>query len=101
MAGMALPMPVVRSSSRVAPPQDGQAQVLPGSELRLVASSTWRQGSGHHSKMGVTRQLLLVHTHNPRILEVCGRSANVKKKRYVTFEGLCRALIEPGQNFGW
>ena len=56
MAGMALPRPVVRSSSWVAPPQDGQAQVPPGSELRLVASSTWSQGSGHHSKTSVSRQ---------------------------------------------
>ena len=101
MAGMTLPRAVVRSSSRVAPPQDGQAQVPPGSELCLIASFTWSQGSGHHSKTSVTRQLPFIHTHNPAILEVGGRSANMKKKREVTFKGLCLALIDPGQNFRW
>ena len=99
MAGMALPRPVVRSSSQVAPPQDGQAQVPPGSKLHLVASSTWSNGSGHHSKTSVPRQLPLIHTHNPGILEVCGHSTNMKKKREVTFKGLHWAFVEPVQNF--
>ena len=63
MAGMALPRPVVRLSSRVAPPQDGQAHVPPGSKLRLVASSTWIQGSGHHLKTSVSRQAA-AHQHS-------------------------------------
>ena len=101
MARMSLPRPVVRSSSRVAPPQDGEAQIPPGSELRLVASSTWSQGSGHHSKTSVSQQLPFIHTHKPGILELGGCSANMKKKREVIFKGLCQALIEPGQNFRW
>ena len=101
MAGMALPMPVVRPIRRVSPPQDGQAQVPPGSKLHLVANSTWSHGSSHHTKMSVSQQLPLMHTHNPEILEVCGHSTNMKKKREVTFKGLCRALIELGQKFCW
>ena len=101
MAGMALPRPVVRSSSRVVPPQEGQAHVPPESELRLVASSTWSQGFGRHSKTSASRQLPFIHTHKPGILELGGCSANMKKKREVIFKGLCQALIEPGQNFRW
>ena len=56
MAGMALPRPGVRPSSRVTPPQDNQAHAPPGSEVRLVGSSTWRQGSCHHAKTSVSRQ---------------------------------------------
>ena len=73
MVGMALPMPVVRSSSRVAPPQDGQTQVPLGSELHLLASSTWSHGSGYHSKTSVSRYPSLMHTHNTGNFEVCGR----------------------------
>ena len=101
MAGIVLLRPVARSSSRVAPPQDNQAQVPSGRELHLVANSTWSHGSSHHPKMSVSQQLPLMHTHNPDILEVCGRSTDMKKKREVTFKGLCRASIEIGQNFRW
>ena len=101
MAGMALPSAVVGSSGRVAPPQDCQAQVPPGSKLCLIASSTWSQGSGHHSKTSVPRQLPFIHTHNPGIWGVGGRSANVKKKREVTFKGLHWASVDPGQNLRW
>ena len=101
MVGMAFPRPVVRSSSRVAPPQDGQAQVPPGSKLHLVANSTWTHGSSHHPKMSVSQQLPLMHTHNPEILEVCGHSTNMKEKGEVTFKELCQALIKPGKNVFW
>ena len=73
MVGMAFPRPVVRSSSRVAPPQDGQAQNPPGSKLHLVASSTWSHGSGHHSKSSVPQYPPLIRTHNSGNFEVCVR----------------------------
>ena len=63
MVGMALPRPVVRSSIRVGPPQDGQAQIPPVSKLCLVDRSTWSQGSGHHSKMSVSQQAT-AHQHS-------------------------------------
>ena len=90
MAGMALTRAVVRSSCRVAHPQDGQAPVPAGSELLLIAISTWSQGSFHHSKTSVSQHLSFIHTHNPGILEVGGRSANMKEKRKPPDTGFVR-----------
>ena len=81
MAGITLPKTVVHSSSRVAPSQDNQAHVPPGSELCLIASSTWCQGSGHHFKTSVPRQLPFTHTQNPGILEVGGWSDHIEKRK--------------------
>ena len=73
MAGMSLPRPVAHSSSRVAPPQDDQAQVPPGSELHLEASSTCGHGSGRHSKTSVPRYPPLIRTHNFGNFAMCGQ----------------------------
>ena len=56
MVVLALPMPVVRSLSWVAPPHDGQSQVPPESELFLIANSTWSHESGLHSKTNGSQQ---------------------------------------------
>ena len=81
MAGMTLSRATARSSSQVALPPYGQAQVPPGSKLRLIVNSTWSQGSDHHSKTSVLQQLPFIHTHNPGMLEVGGRSANTREKK--------------------
>ena len=80
-AGMALPWPDVRSLSWVAPPQDDHAHVPPGSKLRLVASSTWRQGSGHHSKTIVSRQAAARQHSQPSDFGSGGTVGYTKEKK--------------------
>ena len=77
MAVLALPMHVVRSSSWVAPPQAGQSQVPPGSELFLIATSTWSQGSGYHSKTSGSRQAA-THQHSQLLGFGNGRAVGLK-----------------------
>ena len=81
MTGMALPRAVVRFLCWVAPHKDNQAQVPPGSKIRLIVSSTWNKGSVHHSKTSLKQQEPFILTHNPGILEVGGWSENMNKKK--------------------
>ena len=73
MAEVSLPRPVARSSSRVAPPRDDQAQVPSGSELHLEASSTCGHESGYHSKTSVPRYPPLIRIHSFGNFAMCGQ----------------------------
>ena len=66
-----------------------------GSKLQLE-SWVWPSLENEH----ITIDVAQAHSQS-WILEVCGRSANMKKKREVSLKGLCWALIKLRQNFCW